>query len=64
MTHLHQYPDYVVEDITDDGPAFPNWALAVTAILCGIGLLLLGTVAGHVWSLTYCIDPGAFGLPS
>ncbi len=42
----------------------PRWAYAAAAIGIAVMFFLLGTVAGHVWSLTACIDPGMFGLPS
>ncbi len=75
MPDTYTYPtDYVVDDrplrthqdiidtAKDEGT--PAWIIASGAVLCVIGLLLIGAVAGHVWSMAACIDPGMFGLPS
>jgi hypothetical protein len=64
MSHLHQVTDYVVEADTGSANEAPQWMMIAVAVLCCAGLFLLGTVAGHVWSMTACIDPGAFGLLS
>ena len=58
---LRTHPD-VITFAQDEGT--PTWVLASGAVLCVIGLLLLGAIVGHVWSLAYCIDPTSFGLPS
>ena len=69
------YPtDYVIEDralrthqdiidtAKDEGA--PPWMIALGFSLGVIGLLMIGAIAGHVWSLTACIDPSMFRLPS
>ncbi len=40
----------------------PTWIIVSGAVLCVVGLLLIGAIAGHVWSMAACIDPGSFGL--
>ena len=62
----HHAPLRTHQDIIDAAhdEGVPPWIIAVGAGLCVIGILLLGMIAGHVWSLTYCIDPASFGLPS
>lgn len=58
---LRTHPD-IMKDAREEGT--PSWMIAVGAGLCVIGFLMIGMIAGHVWSLAACIDPASFGLPS